>query len=47
MKKLILFGNTSFAKLLKYHIEFDSTFEIAAFTVDRDYLNQEMQISFF
>ena len=42
MKKIIIFGNGDFARLLKYYIESDDLREVACFTVDRTYIKSEM-----
>lgn len=39
MKKIILYGNGEFSKLLKYYIENDSNREVVAVTVDRKYIS--------
>jgi sugar O-acyltransferase (sialic acid O-acetyltransferase NeuD family) len=41
MKKIILYGNTEFAKMMKYYIETDTDREIAFFTVERDYIKEK------
>lgn len=40
MKKLILYGNTGFAKMIKYYIDTDTDREIAFFTVEKDYIKE-------
>jgi sugar O-acyltransferase (sialic acid O-acetyltransferase NeuD family) len=40
-KKLIIFGNLDLAQLAHYYFTHDSEYEVAAFTVDRNYLNCE------
>jgi len=37
--KLIIFGSAEIAKLAKYYFEFDSDYEVVAFTVDDDYVD--------
>ena len=39
-KKLIIFGTGDIAQLANYYFTFDSDFEVVAFTVDRDYINE-------
>lgn len=39
MKKLVLYGNSQFTKLLKYYIENDSDREVVAVTVERKYIS--------
>lgn len=41
MKKIILFGNSIYAESVYFYLTFDSSFEVAAFTVDRDYINED------
>ena len=41
MKKLVLFGNGSFAKLIKWYIDNDDDREIAAFTVEGKYITEK------
>ena len=38
MKKLIIVGNTSNAKLAHYYFTHDSEYEVAGFSVDREYM---------
>lgn len=40
MKKIILYGNTDFARMLKYYIDTDTNREIAFFTVEKEYINE-------
>lgn len=40
MKKLIIFGNSSMAKMAHYYFSRDSDYEVIAFTVDARYNNQ-------
>ena len=41
MKKLVLFGNTNFTKLIKYFLEVDANRKIEFVTVDREYITEE------
>jgi sugar O-acyltransferase (sialic acid O-acetyltransferase NeuD family) len=41
MKKVILFGNSIYAESVYFYLTFDSSFEVAAFTVDRGYINED------
>jgi sugar O-acyltransferase (sialic acid O-acetyltransferase NeuD family) len=40
LKKIIIFGTGDIAQLANYYFTFDSDFEVVAFTVDRDYINE-------
>jgi len=40
-KKLVIIGNTSNARLAKFFFQNDSEYEVAAFSVDRKYINSE------
>jgi sugar O-acyltransferase (sialic acid O-acetyltransferase NeuD family) len=37
IKKLVIFGTGDIAQLAKYYFDIDSTYEVVAFTVDKDY----------
>lgn len=39
MEKIILFGLSDFASMAHQFFTYDSSYEVAAFTVDRDYMN--------
>jgi sugar O-acyltransferase (sialic acid O-acetyltransferase NeuD family) len=41
MKKIILFGNSVFAEHIYFLLTHDSPYEIAAFTVDRNYIKED------
>lgn len=41
MKKLILYGNTEFAKMMKYYIDTDTDREVACYTVEEKYINEK------
>ena len=41
MKNIVIFGNTDFARLLKYYISIDDDREVVAFTVNREYIKEE------
>ena len=41
MKKIIIFGTTDFGRMMKYYLECDTSWEVAAFTVEREYLKEE------
>ena len=41
MKKLVMYGNTEFAKMLTYYIKSDTKREIAFYTVDSQYMTTE------
>lgn len=41
MKKVILFGNSVYAESIYYCLKYDSSFEVAGFTVDREYINED------
>ncbi len=41
MEKVVLFGNSIYAESLYYWLTYDSTFEVAGFTVDREYINED------
>ena len=40
-KKLVIVGNTSNARLAKYYFETDSEYEVSAFAVNREYIDNE------
>lgn len=40
LNKLIIFGTGDIAQLAKYYFDIDSSYEVVAFTVDKDYCNQ-------
>lgn len=40
MKKIIIYGNTEFAKMMKYYIDTDTDREIAFFTVENKYIKE-------
>lgn len=40
MKKIIIFGNGDFARLLKHYIETDDLREVACFTVNSEYISE-------
>lgn len=42
MKKLIIFGNTVVAELAHFYFTRDGEYEVLAFTVDRDYLSEDL-----
>jgi len=46
VKKVIIFGTGTFGKRVKRHIDFEKTYEVAAFTVDAEYIteNELMEI---
>ncbi len=41
MKKIILFGNSIYAESVYFCLTYDSSFEIAGFTVDQKYINED------
>lgn len=41
MAKIVIFGATQMAKLTYFYLTHDSPHEVAAFTVDRDYMEEE------
>ena len=41
MAKIVIFGTTQMAKLTHFYLTHDSPHEVAAFTVDRDYMEEE------
>ncbi len=41
-KKLVIIGNTSNARLAKYFFTTDSDYEVKAFSVNREYIREEM-----
>lgn len=41
MKKIIIYGNNEFAKLLKYYIETDSDKNVEGFVVDEKYITEQ------
>ena len=41
MKKIVVFGNNRWAELVYYYLTYDSSFEIAGFTVDPGYISQD------
>ncbi|NIK72517.1 sugar O-acyltransferase (sialic acid O-acetyltransferase NeuD family) [Thermonema lapsum] len=42
MKKIVIFGTGDIAQIAKYYFEIDSPYQVVAFTVDKDYI-QEVQ----
>ncbi len=40
-KKLIIFGSGDIAQIANYYFETDSEYEVVAFTLDRDYIQEE------
>lgn len=40
-KKLVIAGNTSNARLARYYFDIDSDYEVAAFTVNKEYIKEE------
>ncbi len=44
MKKIVLFGNGKIAEVAYYYLTNDSPYEIAAFTVDKEYIHQEKML---
>jgi sugar O-acyltransferase (sialic acid O-acetyltransferase NeuD family) len=43
MKKLVIFGCGKIAQLAQFYFSFDTDYEIAAFTVDRDYIPEALE----
>lgn len=41
-KKVIIFGNTKFSKLIKWYIENDTDRELVGFTVEKEYLTEKI-----
>lgn len=41
MEKIILFGNSIYAESLYFWLTYDSAFEVAGFTVDREYISED------
>jgi sugar O-acyltransferase (sialic acid O-acetyltransferase NeuD family) len=41
MGKVVIFGATELAEMLHFYLTHDSSYEVVAFTVDRDYLKEE------
>ena len=41
MKNIVIFGVGDFARLLKYYIEIDDNRKVVAFTVDKEYINND------
>lgn len=41
-KKLVIFGTSNFARIMHYWFTHDSDYEVVAFTVDREYLDEEV-----
>jgi sugar O-acyltransferase (sialic acid O-acetyltransferase NeuD family) len=41
MEKVVIFGATQLAVLMHFYLTHDSPYEVAAFTVDRDYIEEE------
>jgi sugar O-acyltransferase (sialic acid O-acetyltransferase NeuD family) len=41
MKKLIIFGTGDIAQLARYYFDIDSSYKVVAFTVDRDFCNED------
>ena len=39
MKKIVIFGTSQIAQLAKYYFDIDSSYEVVAFTVNKDYIN--------
>lgn len=43
MKKLVVFGLGDIGQLANYYFDVDSDYEVVAFTVDRDYMNDQTE----
>ena len=41
MKKIILFGNSIYSESVYFSLTYDSSFEVAGFTVDQKYINEK------
>lgn len=41
MEKVVVFGNRLFAELIYFYLTHDSPYEVAAFTVDREYIKED------
>ncbi len=41
MKNIVIFGDNDFGRLLKYYLDIDDEREVAAFTVNREYLKRD------
>jgi hypothetical protein len=41
MEKVIVFGNGEIASVAHFYLTHDSPYEVAAFTVDREFIKQE------
>lgn len=39
MEKIVIFGTSQIAQLAKYYFDIDSSYEVVAFTVNKDYIN--------